>query len=327
MDSTKEYSNYPKWPKEKGTSYFPIFVHELCSFMCRNGLMIFAHQTVADMPAEFPTGTTTTRHTREEFIAEYPDIDTPAKYKHASAKAWGYLDLGLKDFPELREAIKGHPRQYVQCLQVIERHISGNPGQQIYHMRKIKYAAILATCTRRSDIPNAINQMNTLNFEIESIDATRKFADLELREDLLHIMSGKRYELVDVHHRAFSEPGLATWSGLCSHLNDIIRPDDTKPTSHIIYGGGHHDRGTALVADKANKGPSCFKCGASGPDFHRSKDCKRPFIPCSAPGCDQRHTHCIDFHEKVMQIAERNKKKQAGTDVAVADKPMHYMNL
>ena len=115
MDSTKEYSNYPKWPKEKGTSYFPIFVHELCSFMCRIGLMIFAHQT---------------------------------------------------------------------------------------------------------------------------------------------------------------------------------------------------------VADKANKGPSCFKCGASGPDF-----------PCSAPGCDQRHTHCIDFHEKVMQIAERNKKKQAGTDVAVADKPMHYMNL
>ena len=98
MDSTKEYSNYPKWPKEKGTSYFPIFVHELCSFMCRIGLMIFAHQTVADMPAEFPTGTTTTRHTREEFIAEYPDIDTPVKYKQASAKACG-TDVAVADKP------------------------------------------------------------------------------------------------------------------------------------------------------------------------------------------------------------------------------------
>ena len=47
-------------------------------------------------------------------------------------------------------------------------------------------------------------------------------------------------------------------------------------------------------------------------------------------GLDKKYSNYPKyFHGKALhaQLVERNKKKQAGTDVAVADKPMHYMNL
>jgi hypothetical protein len=301
MDSTtdKERNDHPKWPKDKGPAYLASFVFELATFMMRIGLAVFAHLTIEDMPESFPAGgpraaeategTTTrvrSRQSMADFVAEYPDIDSEIKYKRASMKAYGYLEKGVREYPELREIIKAHFGNYVSSLKAIKVYVSGNTDKQLYTMRKVKYPALLADCKRRTDIPNLINQLNTLNFEVGTIDDTKKFADSDMRDDLLKLMERQDFELKDVHNRAFSdEPGLATWDGLCKHLNLIIRPDDTPPPHRS-------DRGTVLSVT------SCFKCGAAGSSYHPSKRCTRSFSPCDKcdPNSDIRYTHSTNFH-------------------------------
>ena len=318
MDSTtdKERNDHPKWPKDKGPAYLASFVFELATFMMRIGLAVFAHLTIEDMPESFPAGgpraaeategTTTrvrSRQSMADFVAEYPDIDSEIKYKRASMKAYGYLEKGVREYPELREIIKAHFGNYVSSLKAIKVYVSGNTDKQLYTMRKVKYPALLADCKRRTDIPNLINQLNTLNFEVGTIDDTKKFADSDMRDDLLKLMERQDFELKDVHNRAFSdEPGLATWDGLCKHLNLIIRPDDTPPPHRS-------DRGTVLAVTDTTTGPTCMKCGATGAAFHPTRRCTNAWTPCAQCGVDNddAYTHSTKFHDKWRQMQLKQK--------------------
>ena len=310
MDSStdKERNDHPKWPKEKGPSYLATFLFEFATFMMRIGLMVFAHPTIEDMLEVFPhveaaegaTTRATARQSIADFIAEYPDIDSEIKYKKASMKAYGYLEKGVREYPELREIVKLHFGNYVGSLKAIKVYVSGNTDKQLYVMRKVKYPALLADCQRRTDIPNLINQLNMLNIEIGSIDNAKKFTHTDMRDDLLKIMERPDFELKDVHNRAFSEePGLSSWDGLCKHLNLIIRPDDKSPPHRA-------DRGTVLAATQARTGPACMKCGAAGVAFHPTRRCTNAWTPCTQCGqdSDDAYTHSTEFHDKWRQLKQ-----------------------
>ena len=67
-------------------------------------LEVFPHVEAA----EGATTRATARQSIADFIAEYPDIDSEIKYKKASMKAYGYLEKGVREYPELREIVKLH---------------------------------------------------------------------------------------------------------------------------------------------------------------------------------------------------------------------------
>ena len=298
MDSTtdKERNDYPKWPASKGPSYFPAFLRLMSGFMMRIGLYVFAQSTVAELPPAFP------KKEKEvtAFTEEY-GIDSPVKYKHASMKAFGYLGSSIREYPQLCDIIHGHHGDYVSSLKAIEVYVSGNIDKQIYDMRIRKMPALFEQCKSRSDVLNLIIKANALNHDISIINGKKAFTEEELRERLLDCMQNPRLELVNIYERAFTESTLLTWDGLCSHLNDIIRPSDNSSNMPL------NSRGTMLAVTHSTTARCCFKCGASGAEFHPSRHCTNSFQPCSKCSGDERFSHCTEFHDQ----ATRQNSKQA----------------
>ena len=174
-------------------------------------------------------------------------------------KAFGYLGSSVREYPQLSDIIHGHHGDYVSSLKAIEVYVSGNIDRQIYDMRTRKMPALFEQCKSRSDVLNLIIKVNALNHEISIINDKKAFAEDELRERLLDCMQNPRLELVSIYERAFTESTLSTWDGLCSHLNDIIRPGES--TSNLP----HSSRGTALVMHQVLQEESVARkrCGPS----------------------------------------------------------------